>query len=428
MDAGSGDGSEGADRPEGGTDGSVLDGGVAEAPIRVLRGGASIGARVDLGDVTEGAQGAPVELELENRGDVAFDLGSIELFGGDANAFELVPPNETSIPAGARVTFRIFFRPPAIAAYSSRVEVRGAIGASRVAAFEVSGRGVEVVIGPTRKLFVAVGLAGRRVVSENGRAWTDSVFEPGPAGDDDQQFRGVGYGAGVYVAVGGAALGRIMWSRDGTNWIEVSDNASFLGGVAYGNGMFVAVGSSGRYVRSADGNRWTDPGRLPGPNFRAIAYGAGSFVAVGDNGRRSISEDGMNWTDTATGGPGLTAVVYAVDRFVAVGQMGRRVISLDGRSWTNDVVEGGLLRGVTYGEGRFVAVGGARAVTSTSGVSWTEHGVMGASLNAVAFGDGMFVAVGFRDRRFISDDGMAFTETASDDDPNLIAVTFGSGQ
>jgi hypothetical protein len=418
--------------PEGGTlvDGSILDSGHQNtSAIVVLRAGSPIGSRLDLGEAVEGTTGAPLQLVLRNVSDEAFEIGSLEVASGDVNAFAVTPPASMILQPMSEQNFSVAVRPPSVGDFLARIEVRSSIGATRVAAFEVFGRGTLVPIN-TRKMFVAVGQRVRTVVSEDGMTWTDDQFVPGMMGENDEQYRGVGYGAGIYIAVGGAAAGHIRWTRDGRTWNDVSDNRQWLGGVAYGNGMFVAAGSNGRVIRSVEGMNWTDPSRDLGLHFRAITFGAGRFIAVGDMGRRSVTTDGLSWTITSTGGAGFTSIVYNTDRFVAVGGNGRTAMTLDGGdTWINDVEHGGgTLRGVTYGNGLFVAVGQGRTMTSPDGASWTEHAVTGAPFTGIAFGDGHFVALGFPNRRYHSTDGVDFDPFVEDGNPTLVNLVFGTGQ
>lgn len=420
------------DRPESGTfDDAEVEGpdsGLIGAIIGVRRAGQPVGARLDLGEADQGSTGTPVELEIANTGDTPFELAPIELLGGQNDAFVIVQPASSTIEASSSVTFTIALAPPSTGEFLSRVEVRSSIGATRVATFEVFGRGRQVIV-PVRPLFVAVGMSQRRVISEDGVTWTNSQSENQPAGDNDYQFRGACYGAGTWVGVGGSAVGRIAWTRDGVNWTDVSDNNSFLGGCAYGNGYFVAVGSSGRHIRSVDGNVWTDPARHRIANFRGITFGDGRFVAVGDGGRRDVTLDGMTFTDTSSGGDQLFGVAYGNGLFVAAGGNGRRIISADGgQTWTNDQSGGSNLRGIAFGNGVFVAVGQNRALVSPDGINWTEHTVGQTAFSGITFGDGKFLGLGYMNRRVTSTDGMTWSSAVTDNDPILIGAAWGPGE
>ena len=62
-------------------------------------------------------------------------------------------------------------------------------------------------------------------------------------------LRGIAYGNGTFVAVGGN--GTILTSPEGITWTSrTSGTDSILYGVTYGNGTFVAVGTDGTILQS----------------------------------------------------------------------------------------------------------------------------------------------------------------------------------
>jgi hypothetical protein len=276
-------------------------------------------------------------------------------------------------------------------------------------------------------LYIAVGYAGRRIVSADGVTWTHDVHDPSPVmGDNDQLIRGIAYANGLYVAVGGGSLvGRINTTADGISWADESDMSGWIGGAAYGSGMWVAVGSSGRHLKSADGIHWiADPERDFSHHYRAIAYGNGVFVAVGDSGKRAMTTDGVHFSNVVIGGDGLEAIAYGNGVFVASGTNGRRVMTPDGITWSNDTSGGATLTGLTFANGMFIATGGGEAYTSTSGAQWSAHTML-PSIDALTHGRGQFVGVGFIDRRLTSPDGLTWSQRASDNGFALTAVVFG---
>jgi hypothetical protein len=149
------------------------------------------------------------------------------------------------------------------------------------------------------------------------------------SGDTTDDFAGVAYGNGQFVAVSGS----IVTSADGMNWVtRQSGTTNGLGDIAYGNGQFVAVGSyyvsaegnsRSFIVTSADGVNWVPHQSGISNYLSAIAYGNGQFVAVGWFGTIMTSADGVNWVPRSSGTQNpLTAVAYGNDRFVAVGLNG----------------------------------------------------------------------------------------------------------
>jgi hypothetical protein len=278
-------------------------------------------------------------------------------------------------------------------------------------------------------MYVAVGYAGRRVISSDGTVWAHDVHDPQPVmGDNDQLLRGIAYGNGVFVAVGGGSLvGRINYSGDGISWSDASDMGGWIGGVAYHNGLWVAVGGNARHLLSHDGRSWVaDPARNYNHHYRAIAYGNGVYVAVGDGGMRALTSDGSTFTNAISAGDGLEAIAFGNGVFVAVGANGRRIISIDGIAWTHDTGGGSTLTGLAFANGMFVATGGGRSLTSGDGITWSEH-TMIPSIDALTFGAGLFVGVGWVDRRLTSMDGIAWTQRASDNGFALTSITYGGG-
>ena len=181
-------------------------------------------------------------------------------------------------------------------------------------------------------LFVAVGHDGLRMTSTDGSTWLNVK-----TGKEGEVYRAVCFGGGRFAAVGSYGGSNIFaGSRDGVSWeLKTLDAkySKYLRGVGYGRGEFIAVGgdpgsvgsSSPLLVRSSDGVNWSDYIAFSGKNIlRRIAFGDGRFVGVGDRGRRATSTDGLTWVDYA-GGEG--------DRYLG----GRRI-------WWRSVRRRGLAR------------------------------------------------------------------------------------
>jgi photosystem II stability/assembly factor-like uncharacterized protein len=100
------------------------------------------------------------------------------------------------------------------------------------------------------------------------------------------QFIGVGFGNGLWVAVGaGRKTGGqdeplILTSSDGVQWTQRPSGAAtdFLSAVAYGNAQFVAIGDEGTILTSSDGVTWVSrrgPTTDETDDFTGVAYGNG---------------------------------------------------------------------------------------------------------------------------------------------------------
>ena len=91
-----------------------------------------------------------------------------------------------------------------------------------------------------RGLFVAVGYGGRRMASRDGRTWENDTRWSDVAADDDNVLFNVAFGLGRFVAVGGAAKGRIVTTRDGKEWLELPAPRGRVATIVFGRGRFIA--------------------------------------------------------------------------------------------------------------------------------------------------------------------------------------------
>jgi len=135
----------------------------------------------------------------------------------------------------------------------------------------------------------------------------------GGTGHSDYLYRGVAYGDGKFIAVGGWTHGIIKTSLDGVNWSDkidlhsdlnnvqggVRNRSNWLGGVAYGMGRFSVVSGPGYLFYSSDGSTWTSTsGDGSSEALRQIIFTGNGFLAVGDNGAWAFSPDGIEWSES----------------------------------------------------------------------------------------------------------------------------------
>lgn len=283
--------------------------------------------------------------------------------------------------------------------------------------------------------FVAVGHHGQRVVSENGRDWTNLQL-----GKEGEVYRDAAFGAGILVAVGNFGGSNLFAStRDGAAWKSSSKDGQykfFLRAVAFGDGGFIgiggdpgAVGSSSPFVvRSADGETWSDYLMISGKNIlRRVAWGNGLFVGVGDRGRRSWSKDGKDWKDAAAtkAVDTLVDVAFGAGKFVGVGLHGLRSVTGDGQTWPQRFAgeEGEHLNSVIWTGDRFVAVGQGATYFSPDGLEWTRKENKDAPLVA-AFGAGVFAGTTWKGRILMSKDAIEWTPVYQAEH-HLEAIAFG---
>ena len=276
-------------------------------------------------------------------------------------------------------------------------------------------------------------------IISKGISWTSRTSAA------DNNWRGVIYGNGIFVAVSNNGGGNnVMTSPDGVTWTSRTSAAdNNWNPVTYGNGIFVAVAYSGdgnRVMTSPDGINWTIRASAADNIWRGIIYANGLFVAVSSSGSGDLvmtSPDGITWTSrTAASGNEWYDVTYGNGLFVAVAQsgLGNRVMtSPDGINWTSrSSAADNTWVGVTYGNGLFVAVSDSgasdRVMTSPDGITWTGRTAASGDLwNNVTYGNGLFVAVSSDGTVMTSPDGMNWTSRTSAADNSWHDVTYGNG-
>jgi hypothetical protein len=223
-------------------------------------------------------------------------------------------------------------------------------------------------------VFVAAGYGGRRMRSLDGMAWTDDVVIDPNGGDDENLLRGIGFGGGLFLAVGGS----VFMSTDGATW-ELSEfnPDSFISDAVYSDGIWVIAGGNGLLARSIDGAQsWIDMAPYYAGHYRDIAAGNGVFVAVGHTygdstiGLITTSTDGSTWTEPQTAGESLSAIGFGNSVFVAVGALGRVSVSADGVQWA-DTTYGAENRGsVSFVDGEFVIPNAEGLAHAIDGQDW----------------------------------------------------------
>ena len=287
---------------------------------------------------------------------------------------------------------------------------------------------------PRDAIAVAVGYGTRRVRSQDGLAWTDFVEVDPNGGDDDNLLRGVGYGDGMFVAVGGAGAALTLRSLDGSAWESIAnDLGNFVSDVAWQDGTFVAAGGNGLRARSLDaGGSWQDAAPYYSGHFRAIAAGDGIFVAVGHTygdsmiGLSSTSTDGATWTtETTFGAPmGGGSIAFGDGVFVARDGSGAIRTSTAG-TWGEPVAQ-------QQGEGRVIRAGGVFITSgtdgffsSTDGAQWEPIGG-GDGRGVVAWLDGRYLSLGWPLSIDASEDLQSWQNAFAMDGPGLTDIAVGS--
>ena len=275
--------------------------------------------------------------------------------------------------------------------------VRPNLSAIRSRVFAPSGVGWTGIVFGNAK-FVATTYDGRVGTSSDGVVWSLSV------GTDKIGLSKIGFGNGLFIALGNFGSGLLFVSSDGLSWERVLVGTQ--GGwwcIAYQDGVFV-IGGMGRLLRSTDGRIWTERLSPESTTFRGIAAAGDRFVAVGSDalmlhGVSFMSKDGEEWEPMAgLERDVLTGIHGEPGRVIAVGQFGAIFGLRDGATWVQ--LSQGIrshLSQAASGGGALVAVGqmGAITVSWDGGRRWeSQHLASGMSLSSVAFGGGVWVAVG----------------------------------
>jgi hypothetical protein len=225
---------------------------------------------------------------------------------------------------------------------------------------------------------VVVGYGARRVSSTDGVHWNNFVELTPNGGDDDNLFRGVGYGAGTFVAVGGSSKGFTMTSTDGIHWSnENRTSSAWIGNAGYLNGTFIAAGGNGLRTRSLDlGKTWVDEAGYQSVHYRDLVVGNALAGAAGHSyasvGVITSTPDGLTWTERLNGGAAFNHIVFGNGVFVAAGDTGRVAWSADAITWTD--VSPGAANGVSlsFTGTEFLVSVTAGVYRSTDGAAWTQ--------------------------------------------------------
>lgn len=288
----------------------------------------------------------------------------------------------------------------------------------------------------------------------------------------DENYLGVGYGLGSYVAVG--ASGRMLRSPDAIHWSRVSSGtAKALFSVSSGAGQLVTVGtgstilrsddgiswkhanegifatvrsieshgdlivtaggtpgSEGFILTSQDGTNWVKSGFFDGRTLHDVGYGK-SWIVVGEKGTIAESSDGLNWAETKVGGDDLFGVYADEHTSVAVGQNAAIHSHATEGGWIpHRVAAGGTLRSIAHAAGRWVLVGdGGLVLCGDSLDTLTEvPRFTSAGLHDTAFVNGFFVAAGEHGTLCTSTNGTLWTLRESGVIEDLSSVASGEGR
>jgi hypothetical protein len=230
--------------------------------------------------------------------------------------------------------------------------------------------------------------------SNNGTSWLQSTYNIG-------NVTGITYGADKFLSTA-INTNAIFLSSDGINWTTASSPPSEVSwnDAAYGGGRFVIV-RSGLIRYSTDGNTWT-AASSPAINYKLVKYGFDRFVSITNNAITSsaYSADGTNWTGSTSlpQSPDWSAIEYGANKFVTIKTNSNIVAySSNGITWTQSTLPSSQAwNSVAYGGGLFVAVASStnRTAYSNDGVTWYEGNLLPVSgdWKGVIYGGNKFIA------------------------------------
>jgi hypothetical protein len=254
-------------------------------------------------------------------------------------------------------------------------------------------------------MIVGVNSWGFRARSPDGAAFVICRNPQASSDHSPDLLRDIGYGAGVFIAVGGDQNSMVMRSLDAVHWQEdlhptkgCSDSGypsscnNWMSGIAYSDGVWLAGGGNGALMRSQDaGVSWqgVHPKTTPSP-IRHMAAGSGRFVAGADQGAVFVSPDaGDSWTrfDLWTGhaqAEGMR-VAHGAGSFIAWGSWwnGSQIeqacfVSTDkGDHWKACAASVAASNSFVHDGTRWVTRAAGGYATSTDGAAWTMHAASG---------------------------------------------------
>lgn len=201
---------------------------------------------------------------------------------------------------------------------------------------------------------------GAVVYSADSITWTSPT-------SPNRQWQCVAFGGGVFTALSylGGTTGQAMTSPDGINWTSRNTSSDQdWRGICYGNGKFVAVCVGSVTMTSPDGITWTT-GTCPTGSWSRVAYGNGIYIAINGTvttGQSMWSTDGLNWNQvTLPDALQMGSVSYGNGWFVitttSVGLTWGSYLTQDCQTFykINTDQSNGAWQGSVYGVDRFVA-------------------------------------------------------------------------
>lgn len=219
-------------------------------------------------------------------------------------------------------------------------------------------------------VWLAVGHGGQRMISPDGKAWTQ-VGSWGKPGHDQNDLNVAANYKGAFYVGGGYFSGRITATRDGKTWSDgVIPGSSPLFGLEVMDDALFAMDLRGKVFRTTDGEKWqlVATPKMPPPTdlmrkaaqerskdnkpitesqaqghwIRGTAQGNGLIVGSGDYGPVVAFDPKTNETIVTkmagqdTKNPGPRRVAFGNGVFVVIGEKGLIARTKDGKTWDNN--------------------------------------------------------------------------------------------
>jgi hypothetical protein len=327
-------------------------------------GGAADGS-MEMGETPSMGDRLEATLQLSNPcGEELVLLGHPDLWmEGEGFSLAELPP--ISIGSGETAELSIEFLPGIEGSHTGRLSLPHSGPGSPLQA-DLSA----VVTAP--RILVLVGDGRRVATSEDyGESFVLDSFETEELQTDSLQ-RGLCWGGGRFISVGGQSARHFWSSRDGIDWTPGSEEGDPMVDCAYGDAGFVGLSQSPLF--SIAGLQWVEGSPTPWMHdeLSAIAYGDGVYIAAGDNGRIAVTSDGAEWSsDESVASFDLHSIAFGGGLFVAAGEFGGVVASGDaGETWETSVVGSGIIRSLLYAQEMFFAANGSEIYHSGDGLLW----------------------------------------------------------
>jgi len=234
------------------------------------------------------------------------------------------------------------------------------------------------------------------------------------------EFKGIAYGNGMYIAVG--VDGIIRTSTDAVKWERVNSGIKDdIEDVIWANNKFTAVSKNGNVLDSSNGVKWLIHNMDKESYPKKIYYYNGKYIVLSGGYCYYTSTNGVKWETIKTTAI-LNSVTWNGKSYFATDfdyKSGRVLVSSDGDKWEEVFSVNKEIKEIMFANNMYVAVGEDKyrgfIITSSDGVTWnmTYERDERMEINGIIWDGSRFVAFG--------DDGLVLQSNNGDnwDDKSL---------